>query len=349
MPPISTAATVHILTEKDLRRCVALDRRTVDVIESAFSALAEKAVDMPPIQHISVAEPESNTTSGGHLGDVDIKSAFIPGLPYLAVKIATGFFGNAALGLPSGSGLMVLLDTRTGRCGAVLLDNGYLTDVRTAAAGAVAARYLAPPVEATGDSGYTVGVLGTGRQAELQMRALHLVRPFERLLIHGRNPSHARHLASLLAPQLGGIDIRVVADIGEVVRSSRVVTTTTASTEPLITADMLPDGPLHITAMGSDLPGKQELDPAILLRADLCVFDRRSQCARLGELQHVPEARRHELLSCELGELTSGLRAGRAADHKLTVCDLTGTGAQDTAVAVHALTLARTAGLGSLP
>ena len=342
------ASAVRILTESDLRRCVDLDLESIDVVEGAFTALAEKAVDMPPIQHLSVAEPPSPGAPAVHLGDVDVKSAFIPGLDHVAVKIATGFFGNAALGLPSGNGLMVLLETQTGRCAAVLLDNGYLTDVRTAAAGAVAARYLAPARSMGSGAGYTVGVLGTGRQAELQMRALHRVRPFARLLVHGRNPTHARGLVDRLASHLKDVEIHVVDGVAEVLRCSRVVVTTTASTRPLITADMLPNGPLHITAMGSDLPGKQELDPEILRRADLCVFDRESQCARLGELQHVAAARRAELSSCELGELTAGRRVGRGASQGLTVCDLTGTGVQDTAMAVHALARAQAAGLGTV-
>ncbi|MDA8016400.1 MAG: ornithine cyclodeaminase family protein [Thermoanaerobaculia bacterium] len=330
----SPSQAVRIVTERELRSCVDLDTTAFGVVEQAFTWLAETPVEMPPIQHLSITE------RGEALGDVDIKSAFVPGIDLFAVKIASGFASNLALGLPSGNGLMVLLDSRTGQCRAVLLDNGYLTDLRTALAGAVAAKHLAPAhVE-------TVGVLGTGRQAELQARALLLARPYSKLLICGRTRSRAETLASLLAPKLEGVAIEVVAEAREVVERSQCVVTTTAAREPLVFADWLHPG-LHLTAMGSDVPGKQELDPEVLLRADLCVVDRRSQSERLGELQHVEPALRASLTVLELGSLTSGRHPGRTEPGAITVCDLTGTGVQDTAIAVHALHKTQAAGRGS--
>ncbi len=329
-------SSVRILTERQLRRCVDLDAEALEVIDDAFTWLAERPVDMPPVQHISVI----GDAASGPVGDVDIKSAFVPGLDRFAIKIASGFFGNTSLGLPTGSGLMVVLDTDTGLCRAVLLDNGYLTDLRTALAGGVAARHLAP------DDVEVAGVLGTGRQAELQARALHLVRPFSRLLIHGRTPAHASRLADRLRKKLDDVTLELVSSPREVIRRSRCVVTTTAAHEPLVRAEWLHPG-LHITAMGSDLPGKQELAPETLLRADLCVFDRRAQCERLGELQHVAEDRRAELAWCELGEVTSGAHAGRIDASAVTVCDLTGTGVQDTAIASHVLEKAEALGFGS--
>ena len=124
---------IRILTEPELRKAVPLDVAVVDCIEDAFKALAGGAVVMPPI--LSMAIEERN-------GEVDVKTAYVPGFDGFAIKVSPGFFDNPKLGLPSTSGLMILFSSKTGQVEAVLLDNGYLTDVRTAAAGAVAARHL---------------------------------------------------------------------------------------------------------------------------------------------------------------------------------------------------------------
>ena len=170
------AHDIQIVTEAELRRLVSLDLTTVDVIESAFAALASGGVVMPPI--LSMDLPAAH-------GEVDVKTAYIPGFDGFAIKVSPGFFNNPQLGLPSLNGLMILFSARTGLVQSLFLDNGYLTDIRTAAAGAVAARHLAP------ETVETAGVIGTGVQARLQMQAAHLVRPFSRLLVTGRDMGKA--------------------------------------------------------------------------------------------------------------------------------------------------------------
>ena len=181
------ARDIILLTEADLRAAVPLDLAAIGVVEDAFRALAGDGVVMPPI--LSMHLPAAN-------GEVDVKTAYLPGFEGFAVKISPGFFDNPSLGLPSLNGLMVVLSARTGLVEAVLLDNGYLTNVRTAAAGAVAARHLAPPVE-------TAAVLGSGVQARLQMIALHLVRPYRRGLVWGLDPQEARACAADIAAATG--------------------------------------------------------------------------------------------------------------------------------------------------
>jgi ectoine utilization protein EutC len=310
-----------ILTESDLRECVQLDLGVIEAIEEAFSRLAQGGVVMPPIMRVDVEE---------YNGELDVKSAYVPGLDSFAVKMSSGFFDNHKLGLPSLSGLMILFSARTGRPEAVLLDNGYLTDVRTGAAGAVAARHLAPQTV------QTAGVIGAGTQARYQMMALQQVRPFQRLLIYSQTGASVEKYSADMADQLG-VEIIAAASPEQVVRESQVVVTTTPSRRPLIQADWLHPG-LHITAMGSDAEVKQELAADALLRADLLVCDRKSQAFRLGELHHALKA---GLLSedgpvLELGEMTAGLVNGRTDDSQITICDLTGTGVQDTAVALLA-------------
>ncbi|WP_417241752.1 cyclodeaminase [Celeribacter sp.] len=310
-------ADIRILTETELRRCVTLDLPLVDVIENGFRALADGGVVMPPVLSMAIE---------AHNGEVDVKTAYVPGFDRFALKISPGFFDNPARGLPSLNGMMILLSAKTGLVEAVFLDNGYLTALRTAAAGAVAARHLAPEVE-------TAGVIGTGAQARLQMQAAHLVRPFARCLVWGRDARKARACADDIAKATGaGVEVRT--DIATLVAQSQLVVTTTPATTPLITADMLHDG-LHITAMGSDQAGKTEITPETLDAATLYVCDRVSQCATMGELRAARAQGRMTAPPPELGRIITGRTTGRTAAHQITICDLTGTGVQDTAIANH--------------
>jgi ectoine utilization protein EutC len=322
---------VTILTETELRDCVTLDRATVDIVERAFAALAMGGVIMPPILSMAIAERH---------GEVDVKTAYVPGLDAFAIKVSPGFFDNPKRGLPSLNGLMILFDAETGIVKAVLLDNGYLTDVRTAAAGAVAARHLAPAVIRT------AGVIGAGVQAELQIRALKLVRDFAEVLVWARDEVKAAEYAARMRDRLG-VPTRVAASVEDIVRHSDIVVTTTPSRRPLIMAEWLHPG-LHVTAMGSDSAEKNELDPAVLAHADRFVCDRRSQSATVGEMRAAIASGvvREDAAADELGEVCAGRKPGRRSEHEITVCDLTGTGIQDTAIANHAFTMARDMGFG---
>jgi ectoine utilization protein EutC len=319
---------VTVLTEAELRRALTLDLELIDVIADAFSALASGKVVMPPVMHMELAEAN---------GEVDVKTAWVPGLPSFAIKVSPGFFDNPQQGLPSLSGMMMLLSAGTGRLEALHLDNGYLTDLRTAAAGAVAARHLARA------DARIAGVLGAGLQARLQIEALHLVRPLERVLVWARRSASAEAYADEMSERLG-LEVTPLASAEHLVLEADVVVTTTPSRSPLIVADWLHPG-LHITAMGSDAAAKNELHPAVLARADRLVCDRRSQSAALGELRHAPG---HGLAVDELGAITSGARPGRQSADQITVCDLTGTGVQDTAIALLAYRKAVAADLGSV-
>jgi ectoine utilization protein EutC len=321
--------SITILTEAELRQCVELDLEIIDAIADAFTALAAGRVVMPPILHMDLPEAR---------GEVDVKTAYVAGLPSFALKISPGFFDNPKLGLPSVSGMMMLLSASTGRLEALHLDNGYLTDVRTAAAGAVAARHLARA------DARVAGVIGAGVQARLQMAALAKVRPIERILVWARDGVRADACADDLGSRLG-LDAIAVSSVERLVLEADVVVTATPAREPLVVADWLHPG-LHVTAIGADAPGKNELHPAVLERADLVVCDSRAQCARLGELHHALE-QGIAPATVELGEITGGARPGRTQPDQITVCDLTGTGVQDTAIALLAYGKAEAAGLGT--
>ena len=309
---------IRVVTETELRGVLGLDRALVDVVEQAFAALAGEGDVMPPI--LSMALHAAN-------GEVDVKTAYLPGFDGFAIKVSPGFFDNPQFGLPSLNGLMILFSAKTGLVQALFLDNGYLTDLRTAAAGAVAARHLAPEEIAT------AGVIGTGVQARLQMQAAHLGRPFERLLVWGRDPQKAARCAADLAETLG-VTVETVSDIRALVAQSQLVVTTTPSREPLITHDMLHPG-LHITAMGSDQEGKCEISPRVLAQADVYVADRLSQTGLMGELAAARKAGLSPYSETEIGQIIDGSAEGRIDNRQVTICDLTGTGAQDTAIASH--------------
>ena len=321
-----------ILTEADLRRIVPLDAHAVACVEAAFHALATKAVAMPPILRLDIPD---------HRGEVDVKTAYVPGIDAFAVKISPGFFDNPKIGLPSTNGLMVLLSSRTGMVQALLLDNGYLTDVRTAAAGAVAAKHLSRPDSAI------AAILGAGMQSRLQMKALMLVRPIREARIWARDASKAQALANELSAELG-IPATAITEAESAVAGADIIVTTTPSTTPILKTDWLEPGQ-HVTAMGSDAEHKNELEPSIIGSADLYVADSLAQTRRLGELHHAIEA---GLVAAaadfpELGQIVAGQRTGRMNARQITVADLTGTGIQDTAIATLAFERAAAAGAGT--
>jgi ornithine cyclodeaminase len=323
---------IRILSEAELRGCVALDRDSIRCVEDCFRALATKPVVMPPILSFEIAE---------HNGEVDVKTAYVPGLESFAIKMSPGFFDNPKIGLPSVNGLMVVFSATTGLVEAVLLDNGYLTDVRTAAAGAVAAKWLARE-----DAG-RVGIVGAGVQGRLQLEALTLVREDTHAQVWARDGAKAAAYAADMGESLG-LSITPADSLEGLVRESDIVVTTTPSKEPLIEADWLHPG-LHVTAMGSDTDHKNELAPAVLAAADLYVPDRLSQCASLGELHHAVAAGAVSADADypELGQIIAGLAPGRSDGEQITVCDLTGTGAQDTAIATLARGRAEAQGAGT--
>ncbi|MFP4536677.1 MAG: ectoine utilization protein EutC [Dichotomicrobium sp.] len=323
---------IKILTEAELRGLIDLDLEAIDCVEGAFKALAGGKVVMPPILSMAIAE---------YNGEVDVKTAYVPGIESFAIKVSPGFFDNPRIGLPSTSGLMILFSAKTGMVEALLLDNGYLTDIRTAAAGAVAARHLAP------EDARTVCIVGAGTQARLQLKALSLVRQISRAVLWARNIEKAQATAADMAATLG-IDVTANADLPAAVGSADVIVTTTPATSPLVMADWLRPGQ-HVTAMGSDQHDKNELEPACLARADHYIADRRSQAELLGELHHALAAGvvAPDAIIPELGDIIVGRASGRTSPDALTICDLTGTGVQDTAIATFARQRAEAAGVGA--
>lgn len=316
---------IRILNEKEIRQIVSLGPTVFEAIQTGFSELARNNALVPPIMMIPVPEK---------MGEVDIKSAYIKGYDQLAIKVASGFFENDRLGLPSQSGQMLVVSAETGFLQGVLLDNGYLTQVRTGAAGAVAAKYLAPSrVD-------TVGVIGSGVQARFQMEALKQVRSFSTIWMFSLDTDEVKARYVREMSERLQVEVIKAPSVEAVIRESNVVVTTTPARRGFIKSAWLHPG-LHITAMGSDTEEKQELEADVLVQADLVVCDLKSQSIRLGELRSAVAQRlvTADWPVVELGQIINGDAHGRSSDSQVTVCDLTGVGVQDTMIAI--LTLQR--------
>jgi len=322
---------ILLVGEAEIRRSVSMEE-AISAVEGGFTRLACGEVNLPPVMSLDMPEVK---------GEVHVKGAHISGASSLAIKIATGFYDNPLIGLPSGSGLMLVFSARTGFPEALLFDNGYLTDLRTAAAGAVAAKYLAKKTLRA------IGVVGAGAQGRFQVMALTKVRKCEQVLVYDLDPNRmARYVEEM--PDIVGVNCVAAQSVQEVVTASDLLITATPSSQPYVRAQWLHPG-LHITAMGSDAPYKQELESQVLARADLLACDLKTQCFERGELHHGLQdgtiGEHDEVV--ELGELTSGRHPGRTDDLQVTVCDLTGVGVQDAAIATLAYDQAVQSGLGS--
>ena len=280
-------------------------------IEEGFVAYSQGRAVVPPVGELVMQDPP---------GDVHIKYGYITGDDYYVIKIASGFYENYKLELPSGDGLMLVFSQKTGKLEAVLLDEAYLTDVRTAVAGAIAAKYLAPSkVE-------RIGIVGTGMQARLQLEYLAPITECRDVLAWGRSEDKLAAYKEDMAAQ--GFEVATTTDAESMLASCNLIVTTTPATEPLLSGPV--QAGTHISAIGSDTPEKQELDAGILQQADLVVADSIVQCLVRGEIH---QAMKSDAISeselVELGSIIAGDAPGRTSDEQVTVADLTGVAVQD--------------------
>jgi len=289
------------------------------LIKKGFVAYSEGRSVVPPVGELSFKDPP---------GDVHIKYGYITGDEYYVIKIASGFWNNEQLGISNGQGMMLLFKQQTGQCEAILLDDAYLTDVRTAVAGAICAELFANEVNC-------IGVLGTGLQARMQVQYLKNITSCHKVLVWGRNRKkmeiYQKDMVRL------GFQVDLSSAPKEVAKECNLIITTTASTVPLLSSINIQPG-THITAMGSDTLTKQELEVDILSMADLVVADSIAQCKERGEIFHgLTSGSITEDEIVELGSILNGSQAGRSSPDQITVADLTGVAVQDIqiAAAVH--------------
>ncbi len=286
----------------------------IPAIEAGFVAYSEGRATVPPVGEMILDK-----------GEVHIKSGFITGEVFYVIKIASGFYGNASLGLPSGNGCMLLFKQSSGEPVAALLDEGYLTDVRTAVAGAIAAKFCAPRRVGR------IGIFGAGVQARLQLEWLKRVTDCRDVLFW--SPLPGEMVSYIQDMEAQGFSVEATMWLYEIQRFCDLIVTATPSKKPLLSAAYLKPG-VHITAVGSDTPEKQEVDSDILAKADLIVADSLAQCRLRGEIHKALEAGKITEDRClELGAVIAGRAKGRTSDSQITIVDLTGVAVQDIAIA----------------
>jgi ornithine cyclodeaminase len=303
---------MRILELAEIRRTLVYGE-IISRMRDAVTAWSRGECDMPMPMHLEI-EPAH--------GEVHMKSSYRRGGKYFALKIAATFPGNVARGLPVGNGMMLLSSAETGEPVAFLADAGHLTDVRTAAVSAFVAREL-------GRRDRVLGILGTGIQARMQAQMHAEVLDLDRVYLWGRDPQRAAACCRDLQTSLAHVEIVVADSPAAVALAARLVVTATASRLPLLRASDIAPG-THISAVGSDSPGKQELDPDILRAAALLLVDSRRQCEKLGELQHAVDQTGRAI---EIGEYCEAPVAVDSA--AITVADFTGLGVEDLYIAEY--------------
>ena len=295
---------MKVIGQDEIRRLVSAPQ-AIAAMRDAVLAQSRGECDTPMPMHLDL--------SPGGGGEVHIKSSYRKGGRHFALKVAGTYVRR-----PYGS--IVLVSVETGETVAYFDDGGYLTDLRTAAVAAMVAREL-------GRTDAALGILGTGVQARLQAQLHAEVLPLDQVLIWGRSPDRAAACADDIGRLLPRVRVAVAHSPEEVAASATLIATTTASRAPLLRARDVQPGS-HISAVGADSPGKQELDPDLLRGASLLLVDSRAQCSHLGELQHTPSERERAI---EIGTFCAAPVAYDRAG--ITVADFTGLGAEDLFIA----------------
>lgn len=300
---------MKILTLDEIKARIDLPK-IIAMQEDGFKAYSAGKVDVPPVGYLKQQTPP---------GSYHIKYGLIENDSVWVIKIAGG-----PSGLPS-SGMMIVLSTATGKPEFLLQDNSYLTHLRTAVAGLIAAKYLAPK-DIT-----AIGVIGTGEQARMQVDLLKEWTDCRQIYVWGRTAEKAT--AYKQAMEEKGFVVHIAKSPTEVAQNCNLIVTTTSSREPILKQSDIRPG-THITAMGADAPGKIELDPEIIANADIVVVDSKSQCIDHGE---ICTAYQKKLITddclVELGAVIVDPTLGRSNDTQITVIDLTGVAVQDIQIA----------------
>jgi ornithine cyclodeaminase len=290
--------------------------QAVPEIEKGFVAYSEGKAVIPPVGELQFKEPP---------GETHIKYGYLLDDDYYVIKIASGFFENPASSRYTSDGLMLLFRKGTGELVCVLQDECYLTNVRTAAAGAVSAKYLAPKdVEC-------IGVIGAGIQGRMQVEYLAQVTQCNEVMVWDIDRSALDDYKKDMEPL--GCNVQTMLSAEDICAHCNLIVTATPSKSPLLSADNIRKG-THITAVGSDTPQKNELDPQILQKADIVVADSISQCLLRGEIHHALAAgvlEKERIV--ELGSVIIHPELRRRSAEQITIADLTGVAVQDIQIA----------------
>ena len=317
-----------LLQRSDVAELLSLED-CIDAVEKIFRLQGEGKVPVPGILGVRAKN-----------GGLHVKAGLLPGEKgYVVAKLNTNFPGNGArFGLPTIQGVVVLYDAENG-CPLAVLDSIDVTIKRTAAASAVAAKYLARKNSSVGI------VCGCGQQGRAQLRAIHSVLPLEKVYAFDLNERAAQDLARELASELR-LEIEPVCDPWRAIKKSDICVTCTTACEFFVRKEDVSPG-TFIAAVGADDEHKQEIDPALMASAKV-VADSLEQCCAIGDTHHAIARRlmRKEDIYAELGEIVAGKKPGRTADDEIIIFDSTGVAIEDAVTAAAVYEKARAAGIG---
>jgi ornithine cyclodeaminase len=320
---------IKTITYDEIRRLVRLED-AIEPVRQAFKSYSQGRANIPPVQHLEMPSRKE--------GALHIKTGHVEPFDFCLVKVASTFPENTRRTPPSPSinGVIVIFSALDGEPLAVIEDRAWITQLRTAAAGAVAAEALARP-----DS-EILGIYGSGAQARLQTDAvLHACPGIRKVLVWGRTPDHVRRFADGLRASRPDLMVEAKSHAEEVARPADIVVTATYANEPIVRGEWLPEGVLVI-GMGADSIFKRELDPETILKADKVYVDSRSQNEILAEIGHgirdgLFDAHR---IDAEIGDVLIAAdqgQPGRASDRERIVCKLTGVAVQEIFVCDYVL------------
>ena len=304
-----------ILSQSDIRRTMRM-HDYIDAVEEGFRRAHLGEINVPPVPHMP-----------GINGAFHIKSAgFTAEPPYAAVKVNGNFPGNpASNGLPTIQGAIVLSDVRDGRLLAIL-DSIEVTAMRTAAATAVAARYLAP------DDSESLTIAGCGTQGRVHLPALAEVLPLKQVFLFDVDPQTATAMADDMHDEVEA-ELIPVANLSDGTLQSSVIVTCSSAREPFLGNDHVRPG-TFVAAVGADNFDKQELD-AELTAGSTLIVDVPEQCAEIGELHQAIKAGRMSAddVAGDLGAIVAGDAEKPRSHGNIVVFDSTGSAFQDVAAA----------------
>ena len=283
----------------------------VEKLEKGYEKYSLGETTVPPVGYLHFGEPVGNTY---------IKYGYVNGDDSFVIKVFNGFPENASKGLPTSDGMNLVFDTKTGMTKAILLDEGWLTGFRTAGATLVCAKHLAPKKITK------IGICGTGTQAHAILSMTPYVLGDNKVLVYG----YTKELTDAFVEEFKakGFDIEPAYDVQKICDECNYIVTATTTMTPIITGDMVKPG-THITGVGADAGGKNEIDASVYAKADIIVNDSKSQCFLDGDTSFALKAHAiEESAVIELGTLIHEGK-GRENDEQITVVDLTGIAVQD--------------------
>lgn len=319
-----------LLSYEDVLSIVSM-KDVIETVEEGYVAFDQGQVLQPDVVSMEVDK---------HNGETDIKACYNAGNEIVSVKVASGFWDNVKnYQISTMQGTVLLIDGRNG-LPVCIMDGALITNYRTGAAGAISAKYLAKK------NAKSLGVIGAGGQARMQVMAMKEVLPIETVKVFSPVEAELKPYKDYIESKLQ-IEVILCSSPEEAVKEVDIAISTTPATQYWVGKNAIAKG-THIVAVGADMPGKNEWDPELFRKAKV-VTDSSPQCVSRGETRNalVKGIMTEEAIYGEVGEIIGGLKAGRENDEEITIFDTTGMAIQDNVTAVKIYEVAKSLGYGT--